>query len=144
MKVCQYANCIKNGAPQPIENFSFLKRQPTKRMKTCIDCMSKRGEDADHRRGIDSAGEKICKIKTCKHGGKPQSIDNFTPLKRVKGAYFNKCKDCVDAGKKNGLKHRETDKLYCSDRMIGYHDVNSTLYQRQIMNSVSRQLSGQF
>lgn len=139
-KVCSNEKCKLYGVEQPIENFGFLKRKPYQRLKACKLCADKRNASHADRRKMDSAGTKVCRLKSCKNAGKPQPIDNFSMLKRVKGARYNVCKECTEVGKNNGRIAKLTDKNYGTDRLAGYHNPMSSDNGRMLMFMVSKSL----
>lgn len=126
-KVCSNEKCKLYGVEQPIENFSFMKRNPKQRLKACKMCADKRYASHENRRKMDSSGYKVCRLTSCKNAGKPQPIENFSMLKQVKGARYKVCKECIEKGKDNCL-------------IDGYNDPLSSDHGRMLMYMVSKSL----
>lgn len=38
---------------------------------------------------------RVCSLKRCKHGGKPQPESNFHKKKIARSGYHSQCKDCM-------------------------------------------------
>lgn len=54
---------------------------------------------------IGELEQKTCKDKTCRHGGKPQPIGNFT-RHATSGKWFKNCRECVTRRRLKGSQKK--------------------------------------